>query len=108
MLINVAGSSFIRHNNSSCSFEGRVGQGMSPQPPIGTASWTTSNDQRLAYSSQHSGGCNFLFGDATVRFIANGVDFDPADNWTNFPVTSIGYTMQRLQNPNDGQAVTLP
>jgi prepilin-type N-terminal cleavage/methylation domain-containing protein/prepilin-type processing-associated H-X9-DG protein len=104
MVFNVA-AVYLRHSNSSCSFEGRVGRGLSPQPPAGTT-WNTGNDERLAYSSQHDGGCNFVFADGSVHFITSGVDADPNDNWTNFPTTAqdaswVKYTMQRLQCPND-------
>jgi prepilin-type N-terminal cleavage/methylation domain-containing protein/prepilin-type processing-associated H-X9-DG protein len=108
MIINVAGSSFIRHSASSCSFEARVGSGICPIPPAGTPKWTTSNDQRLAYSSQHTGGANFLFADGTVRFISTSVPADPAESWLNFPANSTGFTLNRLQNPSDGLPVTLP
>jgi len=109
---NVAGSFLIRHSASSCSFEGRAGRGLSPIPPAGSA-WNTSSDQRLAFSSQHTGGCNFVFGDGSVRFLSTAVDADPNDNWTNFPTSAqdagwVNYTMQKLQNPTDGLPVTTP
>ena len=101
---NVAGSMYIRHSASSASFEGRVGEGISPKPAAGST-WTTGSDQRLAYSSQHDGGsCNFLFADGTVHFISKSVSADPNDDWTNFPTLGTGwqnYTLQLLQVPND-------
>jgi len=107
ILMNTAGVAFLRHNNSSCSFEGRAGRGIMPRPTPGSA-WTTGNDQRLAYSSQHSTGCNFLFADGSVHYITDSIDADPNDNWTNFPTLEAAwpnYTLQRLQMPNDGLVV---
>jgi prepilin-type N-terminal cleavage/methylation domain-containing protein/prepilin-type processing-associated H-X9-DG protein len=101
---NTAGVAFVRHRFSSCSFEGRAGRGIMPIPPAGSA-WNTGNEQRLAYSSQHYTGCNFLFADGSVHFIANSIDADPNDAWTNFPgldAAWVNYTLQRLQIPNDG------
>jgi len=108
MTFNVAGSAFIRHNNSSCSFEARVGRGLNPRPPAGSV-YNTGSEQRLAYSSNHTGGCVFLFGDGSVRFLSNSIDSDPNDAYTNFPgVNSLNFTLQRLQLPNDGLPVALP
>ena len=104
---NTAAVAFVRHNNSSCSFEGRAGRGIMPMPPAGTA-WTTGNEQRLAYSSQHYTGCNFLFADGSVHYISNSIDADPNDAWTNFPGLDAAwpnYTLQRLQIPNNGLVV---
>jgi prepilin-type N-terminal cleavage/methylation domain-containing protein/prepilin-type processing-associated H-X9-DG protein len=105
---NVAGTSMIRHNNSSASFEGRAGYGLSPAPAAGAGPWTTGSDQRLAFSSQHPAGCHFLFCDGSVHFIPNSVSADPNDDWTNFPTLGTGwqnYTLQLLEVPNDGLPV---
>jgi prepilin-type N-terminal cleavage/methylation domain-containing protein/prepilin-type processing-associated H-X9-DG protein len=109
--INVGAVEFVRASTTA-SFEGRIGRGLSPQPPAGTV-WNTGQDQRLAYSSLHTGGCNFAFADGSVHFIGSSMDCDPNDNWTNFatgaqPADWINYTGQRLQNPNDGLPVTIP
>ncbi len=112
MFINVAATSMIRHNSSTASFEGRVGKQLIPLPAPGTK-WTligssiaTANNC-FAYSSQHSGGCNFVFADGSVHFLSVSVDGDPSDNYT-YPYTVASYTLQRLQNPNDGLPVSLP
>ena len=108
MTINVGAVSLVRSSVSSASFEGRIGRGLSPQPPAGSV-WTTGNDQRLAYSSLHTGGCNFAFADGSVHFLSGSVDCDPNDNWTNFPTGgSPSYTGQRLELPNDGLPVSVP
>ena len=101
------GAVYIRHNNSSCSFEGRAGYGLSPQPPSGTT-WNTGSDQRLAYSSMHAGGCNFAFADGSVHFLPTTIPACPTDDWTNYPTLGTGwqnYTLQLLQMPNDGLPV---
>jgi prepilin-type N-terminal cleavage/methylation domain-containing protein/prepilin-type processing-associated H-X9-DG protein len=106
MTMNVAAVGF-RSNTSSCSFEGRPGPGMSPQPASG-GHWTTGDNQRLAFSSQHTGGCNFAFADGSVHFIPTTIDADPADSWANFPTldaAAFNYTFARLAVPNDGNPV---
>ncbi len=110
---NVAGSAFIRHSNSSSSFEGRAGKGLSPMPNPTNVPWTTGANQRLAYSSQHTNNsCNFAFADGSVRQLPTSVPADPNDDWTNFPPTALGagwqnYTLQLLEVPNDMNPVTL-
>jgi len=62
---NTAGSSLIRHSNSSCSFEGRAGYKINPRKQP-TGAYTTGDNERLAFSSLHtSGSCSCS---ATARF----------------------------------------
>jgi len=108
MTFNIAGTSFIRHGNTSASFEGRVGRGINPRPAAGTV-YNTGSEQRLAYSSLHTGGCNFLFADGHIQFLSNSVDADPNDAYTNFPtVNNVNFTLQKLQLPSDGLPVAIP
>jgi prepilin-type processing-associated H-X9-DG protein len=103
MLVNIA-AVYVRHNNTSASFEGRVGRGLNPRPTPGTV-YTTGSEQRLAFSSQHTSGCNFVFADGSVHFVSDGVPADPNDAYTNFPTLDASWTnyiLQRLQIPNDG------
>ena len=107
IVYNVAADSLIRDSGSSASFEGRIGQGITPIPPAGT-SWTLGSvdADRLAYSSQHTGGgVNFAFADGSVHYIPRSLPCDPADSWANFPTLDANwtkYTGQLLQIPNDG------
>ena len=115
MVVNVAAIAFARHSKSTASFEGRMGAGLNPQPSPGTV-FTTDSDQRFAYNSQHTGGCNFLFADGSVHFISNSIDCDPNEAYTNFRSSTTNplsgrdanvftYTGQRLESPNDGLPV---
>jgi prepilin-type N-terminal cleavage/methylation domain-containing protein/prepilin-type processing-associated H-X9-DG protein len=107
-MINVAGT-WIRHSNTSASFEGRAGAALNPQPTPGTV-YNTGSNQRLAFNSQHTGGCNFVFGDGSVRFISSGIDADPADDWLNTPfnfyATNINFNLNRMILPKDGNPIT--
>ena len=115
LVVNVAGCSLVRHSATSASFEGRMGRGLNPQPAAGTV-YNTGSEQRLAYNSQHTGGCNFLFADGSVHFISNSIDCDPNEAYTNFRSSTTNplsgrdanvftYTGQRLESPNDGLPV---
>jgi len=106
MTWNIAGSAFIRHSATSASFEGRMGRGISPQPPAGTK-YNTGSEQRLAFSSQHTGGANFVFVDGSVHFLSTSLDCDPNDAYTNFMgVNSVNFNGQRLELPSDGQPIS--
>jgi prepilin-type N-terminal cleavage/methylation domain-containing protein/prepilin-type processing-associated H-X9-DG protein len=98
---------YFRSSSSSCSFEGRPGPGMTPQPAPG-GHWTTGDNQRLAFSSQHTSGCNFVFADGSVHFISNSIDADPNDQWTNFPpeTAAANFNFGKLYIPNDGQPLS--
>ena len=107
---NIGGTALIRHNNTSASFEARFGPKINPRPATGTV-FNTGSNERLAYTSNHTGGCNFLLGDGSVRFITNSLDCDPADSYLNYPTlsaTATNFTGAKLELPSDGQVVTLP
>jgi prepilin-type N-terminal cleavage/methylation domain-containing protein/prepilin-type processing-associated H-X9-DG protein len=115
-IYNVA-AVYVRHSNSSCSFEGRAGPGINPRPATGPGplypnqtAYTTGDDQRLAWSSMHTGGCNFAMADGSVHFITTNIDADPADDWLDTPfayyATNKGYNLNRLMLANDGLPVS--
>ena len=106
MTKNVA-AVWVRSSSSSASFEGRPGYGISPRQ-AGGVPYTTGSNERLAYSSNHTGGAQFSMGDGRVIFISQSIDADPTDLHTNFPANNTNYTLQKLQHPNDGLPVTLP
>ncbi|QDU09208.1 DUF1559 domain-containing protein [Gimesia aquarii] len=67
---------------------------------------TRINQQNAAahrgFGSQHVGGCHFLLGDGTVRFISENIDASDFD--TAVGAISLG-TYQRLAIVNDGQTL---
>jgi prepilin-type N-terminal cleavage/methylation domain-containing protein/prepilin-type processing-associated H-X9-DG protein len=109
MTINVGGLFAIR-GSTTASFEGRGGKGLNPNPRTlaNKSQWTTGDDERLAFSSQHDGGCNFVFADGSVHFISNSIPADPTDDWTNFPINLSNFPLQELMSPNDGFVINYP
>jgi prepilin-type N-terminal cleavage/methylation domain-containing protein/prepilin-type processing-associated H-X9-DG protein len=104
---NVAATWGVRSSTSSCSFEGRPGSGINVVNPANPPNTGTGNSQRLAFTSLHSTGCNFLFCDGSVHFVGNGVQADPNDVWTNFPANQTNYLFQNLIHPADRNPVNL-
>ncbi len=96
------GAVYIRHPNSSCSFEGRPGSGIDV---FAGFPFTTGSNQRLMFTSAHTGGCMFLLGDGHVKFITDGINVDTSDQWTNFPPNQSNFTLQNLINPADNNPV---
>jgi prepilin-type processing-associated H-X9-DG protein len=95
-----------RSTATSASFEGRPGRGLnipypgSPPPPTGTG-----DCQRLAFSSGHTGGVNFLFADGSVHFLSNNVPADPSADACAFPAATGNFLLQNLIHPGDGNAI---
>jgi prepilin-type N-terminal cleavage/methylation domain-containing protein len=99
-------------DDSTASFEGRPGRGMSvpyqaagPFPPPANASvWPYS--QRLEWSSMHTNVVGFVFCDASVHFLSTSIDADPSDDWANGGIANhTNFTLQNLYWPNDGFVV---
>jgi hypothetical protein len=96
-------------DDSTASFEGRPGRGLSwpwqasgPFPPPPTQRvWSSA--ERLEWSSMHTNVVGFVFADASVHFLSTAVDADPADSWDNgFWATHRNFTLQNLYWPQDG------
>jgi prepilin-type N-terminal cleavage/methylation domain-containing protein len=100
------------YDDSTASFEGRPGRGMSvpwtaagPFPPPPTTQ-VFSYAQRLEWSSTHTNVVGFTFADASVHFLSTAVDADPADRWDNSQwATHRNFTLQNLYWPQDGFVV---
>lgn len=96
-------------DDSTASFEGRPGRGMSipyrktgPFPPPASTS-VFSYAERLEWSSTHTNVVGFAFADASVHFLSISVDADPADSWDNtFWASKRNFTSQNLYWPQDG------
>jgi prepilin-type N-terminal cleavage/methylation domain-containing protein len=99
-------------DDSTASFEGRPGRGMSlpyrkagPFPPPANTH-VFSYAARLEWSSLHTGQVGFVFGDGSVHFLSVAIDADPRDSWDNsFWATRRNFTLQNLYWPNDGNVL---
>jgi prepilin-type N-terminal cleavage/methylation domain-containing protein/prepilin-type processing-associated H-X9-DG protein len=103
------------YSSSTCSWEGRPGYGINiaypkapPMPQTANLSANTNVQERLAFTSLHAGGVNFLFGDGSVHFISNGVQSDTTAaglNYNAFPAPYTNVVLNNLYHPRDGNVV---
>jgi len=98
---------YVRHSVTSASFEARPGYGICPRQ-ANNKPYTTGNNERLAYSSNHTGGAQFALADGHVVFLSKSIDADPTDTHVNFPANNTNFTLQKLQHPADNLPVNLP
>lgn len=68
---------------------------------VGTQINTKTGAAHRGFSSQHVGGCHFLLGDGTVRFISENIN---STDYNGSAATSLG-TYQKLAIINDGQVL---
>ncbi|QDU21173.1 Type II secretion system protein G precursor [Urbifossiella limnaea] len=102
------GAMYVRSTTTSASFEGRPGYGINPRPvPITNPPFNTGNNERLAYSSGHTGGVLFAMADGHVVFLTDSIDADTTDSHVGFPALNTNFTLQKLQHPNDRRPVSI-
>ena len=117
----VPGSVWGVRTSTTASFEGRVGFKLnisyadgprSSAIPADNINYSGTDDcRRLAYTSAHTGGVNFVFGDGSVHFIRDSAEINTGANFCQFdfvqptqgpPNAAFNTVMQKLEYPNDG------
>ncbi|PQO44359.1 DUF1559 domain-containing protein [Blastopirellula marina] len=67
--------------------------------PMNVAITSPNGERSMAFSSQHPGGCQFLFGDGSCHFISDTIDLSNDGSWTT------NSTLERLVGMADGGVV---
>ena len=98
------------YSSSTCSWEGRPIYGINiaypgapPMPQTTNLASNTNVIERMSFTSMHTGGVNFLFGDGSVHFISNSIQSDTKNGDTNnFPIPATDVVLTNLYLPMDG------
>jgi prepilin-type N-terminal cleavage/methylation domain-containing protein/prepilin-type processing-associated H-X9-DG protein len=99
------GAVWAARAGTTASFEGRPGQRMNGKfgtTPIPASTDAFASNARLTWSSQHSGGANFVLGDGSVRFIRENIPTAQDQDWAAFPASTQNFVYQNLTHPADG------
>jgi prepilin-type N-terminal cleavage/methylation domain-containing protein/prepilin-type processing-associated H-X9-DG protein len=100
---NVAAVWPARATSTTASFEGRPGRGVNIPNPNPNSNGDCT---RLGFNSLHTGGVQFLFGDGSVRFVANSIDANQSADACAYPAAAGNFSLQNMIHPQDGNPIS--